>query len=97
LGLVSLLRCPGFQLGWTEQKGSLQCVEARVLLMHRLPKRNPDGLEWIQLQVTQKDVAVLFFAGHGINDPNGMFYFLPADADLSACQPGIRSRTSRPR
>ena len=41
-----------------------------------------DGLEWLQRQVTQKDVAVLFFAGHGINDPNGMFYFLPVDADL---------------
>jgi uncharacterized caspase-like protein len=36
----------------------------------------------LQLQVTQKDVAVLFFAGHGINDSNGMFYFLPVDADL---------------
>jgi uncharacterized caspase-like protein len=32
--------------------------------------------------VTQKDVAVLFFAGHGINDANGVFYFLPVDADL---------------
>jgi len=27
-------------------------------------------------------VAILFLAGHGINDPNGMFYFLPVDADL---------------
>jgi uncharacterized caspase-like protein len=25
---------------------------------------------------------VLFFAGHGVNDPTGMFYFLPVDADL---------------
>jgi hypothetical protein len=32
--------------------------------------------------VTQKDIAVLFLAGHGINDPNGVFYFLPIDADL---------------
>jgi uncharacterized caspase-like protein len=32
--------------------------------------------------VTQTDVAVLFFAGHGINDSNGMFYFLPVDADM---------------
>ncbi|HYQ60367.1 MAG TPA: caspase family protein, partial [Desulfatiglandales bacterium] len=41
-----------------------------------------DGLEWLQRQTTSKDVAVLFFAGHGINDPSGIFYFLPADADL---------------
>jgi uncharacterized caspase-like protein len=25
---------------------------------------------------------VLFFAGHGINDPTGTFYFLPVDADM---------------
>ncbi len=32
--------------------------------------------------VTHKHLAVLFFAGHGINDLNGVFYFLPVDADL---------------
>ena len=32
--------------------------------------------------MTGKDVAVLFFAGHGMNDSTGMFYFLPVDADL---------------
>jgi WD40 repeat protein len=69
---------------WTEQKGQLYSgVEARVLADAQATKANIlDGLEWIQLQVTQKDVAVLFLAGHGINDPNGMFYFLPVDADL---------------
>ena len=69
---------------WTEQKGQLYSgVEARVLADAQATKANIlDGLEWIQLQVTQKDVAVLFFAGHGINDANGMFYFLPVDADL---------------
>ena len=58
-------------------------MEARVLADAQATKANIlDGLEWIQLQVTQKDVAVLFFAGHGINDSNGIFYFLPVDADL---------------
>jgi uncharacterized caspase-like protein len=41
-----------------------------------------DGLEWVQRQMTAHDVAVMFFAGHGINDPTGVFYFLPVDADL---------------
>jgi WD40 repeat protein len=69
---------------WTEQKGQLYSgVEARVLADAQATKANIlDGLEWLQLQVTQKDVAVLFLAGHGINDPNGVFYFLPVDADL---------------
>jgi len=73
-----------FSSAWTEQKGQLYSgVEARVLADAQATKANIlDGLEWIQLQVTQKDVAVLFFAGHGINDSNGIFYFLPVDADL---------------
>ena len=69
---------------WSEQKGYLYSgVETRVLTDGQATKGNIlDGLEWLQRQVTQKDVAVLFFAGHGINDPNGVFYFLPADSDL---------------
>lgn len=39
-------------------------------------------LEWLQRQVTARDVAVLFLAGHGINDPRtGEYYFLAHDAD----------------
>ncbi len=41
-----------------------------------------DGLEWIQRQTTQHDMAMIFLAGHGVNDFNGDFNFLPVDADL---------------
>jgi len=41
-----------------------------------------DGLEWLQKETTHKDVAMLFIAGHGINDPAGIYYFLPQNADL---------------
>lgn len=41
-----------------------------------------DGLEWLQRQTTSKDVAMLFIAGHGVNDPAGIYYFLPQNADL---------------
>jgi uncharacterized caspase-like protein len=58
-------------------------VEVRLLTDDQATKGNIlDGLEWLQRQVTAKDVAVLFFAGHGINDTTGGFYFLPADADI---------------
>jgi uncharacterized caspase-like protein len=40
-----------------------------------------EGLEWLQRQTTAKDVAVVFLAGHGVNDPNGVYYYLPIDAD----------------
>ncbi len=43
------------------------------------------GLRWLQQQVTAQDVAVLFLAGHGINDPaSGQYYFLPHEADLQS-------------
>lgn len=69
---------------WKSQQSSLyEGVQARILTDAQATKGNIlDGLEWLQRQVTQKDVAILFLAGHGINDPNGMFYFLPVDADL---------------
>ncbi len=40
-----------------------------------------DGLEWIEKQVTAKDVAMIFMAGHGVNDRNGSYYFLPKEAN----------------
>lgn len=40
-----------------------------------------DGLDWLRAEVTSKDVGLLFLAGHGINDTDGDYYFLPADVD----------------
>jgi WD40 repeat protein len=40
-----------------------------------------DGLEWLQRETTSKDVATIFVAGHGVNDANGYYYFLPANVD----------------
>ena len=69
---------------WNTQQGRLyQGVEVRTLTDAQATKGNIlDGLEWLQRQTTGNDVAVLFFAGHGINDPMGDFYFLPVEADL---------------
>ena len=40
-----------------------------------------DGLDWIRAQATSKDVAMVFLAGHGVNDQSGYYYFLPVNAD----------------
>ncbi len=39
-----------------------------------------EGLRWLTTQVGKDDTAVIFLAGHGTNDPDGMYYFLPADS-----------------
>jgi WD40 repeat protein len=41
-----------------------------------------DSLDWIRKETTSKDVAMVFFAGHGINDQNGSYYFLPHNTDV---------------
>ena len=41
-----------------------------------------NGLQWIQEKTTKNDVAMIFFAGHGINDNNGIYYMLPVEADI---------------
>jgi uncharacterized caspase-like protein len=39
-----------------------------------------DGLDWIQKETTARDVAVVFLAGHGVNDPAGLYYYPPSNA-----------------
>ncbi len=41
-----------------------------------------DGLDWIQKECTSRDLAMIFIAGHGINDNIGSFYYLPYEADV---------------
>jgi uncharacterized caspase-like protein len=39
------------------------------------------GLEWLERSSGNRDVAMIFMAGHGVNDANGQFYFLPWSAN----------------
>jgi len=41
-----------------------------------------DGLDWLDKEVTSRDVAVIFIAGHGMKDEKGNYYFLSSDANL---------------
>ena len=42
-----------------------------------------DGLDWLLEEATQKDVAVIFVAGHGIKDDGGNYYFVPHDGRVN--------------
>lgn len=43
-----------------------------------------DGLNWLKSNVDPQDVAVIFLAGHGVNDASGRYRFLPVDAHPDA-------------
>lgn len=65
------------------QKGRLyRDVTAKVLTDGEATKDDIlDGLDWLRKETTSKDVAMLFLAGHGVNDSNGIYYFLPTNAN----------------
>jgi hypothetical protein len=66
------------------QKGRLyRDVEVKLLTDGQATRDEVvDGLDWLQHQVTDKDVGILFLAGHGVNDPTGLYYYLPVNADV---------------
>ena len=68
----------------SQQKGKLyEEVVVNLLADENATKDNIlDGLDWLQRQTTSKDVAMVFIAGHGTNDPAGLYYFLPVNADV---------------
>lgn len=69
-----------------KQEGLLyKSVKTKLLVGPNASKDNIlDGLDWLQRQTTSRDVAMLFFAGHGVDDNSGNFYYLPHNADPEA-------------
>lgn len=67
-----------------KQKGVLyRDVQVKVLTDKNASRDEiMDGLDWIQKETTSKDVAMVFFAGHGIDDQNGIYYYLPVNANV---------------
>ncbi len=58
-------------------------VEVKLLTDKQANRDNVvDGLDWLKEQVTQRDIGMLFLAGHGINDAEGKYYYLPVNADV---------------
>lgn len=65
------------------QKGGLYndifCKE--ILDMNATKEGILEGLEWLDINTTNNDVAMIFLAGHGVNDRNGIYYFLPLNGN----------------
>ena len=73
-----------FTLSMTRQQGLLyEKVELRLLTNEQATSENVrDGLQWLQKETTYRDVAMMFMAGHGINNNVGDFFFMPVNADI---------------
>ena len=72
-----------FATALREQKGkTFGDVEVRDLIDQKATRDALiDGLQWLDESVGPEDTAVVFFAGHGINDRG--YFFLPYNADLA--------------
>jgi hypothetical protein len=64
------------------QRGGIYgAVETRLLTDHDVTRTSVvRGLEWLEKEVTSRDVGVVFIAGHGYMDEKQTYWFLPADA-----------------
>ncbi|MCL4745666.1 MAG: caspase family protein [Burkholderiaceae bacterium] len=74
-----------FAAALTAQHGRLySSVQSRVLT-DALATRAAilESLAWLQSVVQPEDTAIVFLAGHGINDPSGRYHFLGYDADVA--------------
>jgi hypothetical protein len=76
-----------------QQQGRLYgAVEVKLLRDDDASLNNiKEGLDWIIKEVTSRDVALVFMAGHGM-DEEGKYYFLPSDVDLNRLR-----RTAEPK
>ena len=62
-------------------KGLYGTIKTRVLTNEQATKNDVlDGLDWLEKETTQRDVAVIFIAGHGLNE-KGNYYFLSHDTN----------------
>jgi len=66
-----------------EKGGLYRDVVVKVLTDEKATKDEIlDGFDWISKETTSKDVAIIFLAGHGVNEKGGVYYFLPVNANI---------------
>jgi len=73
-----------FAESFFKQKGGLYRDVVVKVLTDKKATRDEiiDGFDWISKETTSKDVALVFLAGHGVNDSGGVYYYLPVNTDL---------------
>jgi len=57
-------------------------VQTKVVVNEDATRRGIlEGLNWLKEQMTQRDVGVMFYAGHGVKSNDGTFYLFPNDGE----------------
>jgi WD40 repeat protein len=60
--------------------GVFSKIHTKTLLDAQASKDGIEGgLKWLREKATWRDVSVVFYAGHGLNDESGAFFLLPID------------------
>lgn len=69
----------------SNQRNSVyRSVEAQLRLDQEATRENIlNGLRWLREHVQPGDMAVVFLAGHGMNDLAGNYYYLPHEASIN--------------
>jgi hypothetical protein len=63
-------------------KALFRKIEVKLLTDQKATRAEmSQGLTWLKQQMTQNDVGVVFFSGHGQKDIEGSLYLLPVDVD----------------
>jgi WD40 repeat protein len=61
-------------------KGVFANIEVRVLTDQDATKKGMEaGLDWLGSKMTEKDVGIVSFSGHGTRDENDKFFLVPVD------------------
>ncbi len=73
-----------FAASFLKQRGGLyRDVVVKVLTDEKVTREEIlDGFDWISKETTSKDIAIIFLAGHGVNEKGGIYYFLPVNANV---------------
>src|SRR5262249_713460 len=68
---------------WQARSGTLfRKVEVKLLTDDKATRAEVlGGLLWLRKQMTQRDVGIVSFSGHGVRDSDGSLYLAPVDID----------------
>ena len=64
------------------QKGGLFADVQTKVVVDATQHNVFDGLEWLKQAATSRDLAIVFWSGHGFLDPKQKFWFLTREADI---------------